>query len=632
MDRLEEYMPQLIVGLDSLDDTANYIHINDAIENTNYYCPCCKGLIKPKAYKKEIDYKVQPHFCHNSGGCSDETYIHYICKNWLFEKGCKFIVCETEYEVDHIEIEQVLHTSFGDYKPDIIVTTTVGEVFYFEIKVSNKKTELYSPKWDELGNDVIEVDVRYFINQKYKNDIPVFQLIYSNGECFIKSYSRGDYEETIAKRKFEWERQDKLNYKIQWERLDWFWIYLQQYAKNKNSIESLESLKLSFKKLVYEDKIWVYLNIKNKSCMDMRNVFKEIINEDFMEWLRSFFGKYKDDNRYIIDFTETTKMVHFYFNYYNDGYKIILHSEEIVKYKGLYQKKNMCNLESIFEEGSNELDKMVKHLHNLERIPYVQKIVPYGGEQAKSKYPISKIKFNIHFQDNFYNKHIYNPIGVETWVDYNNLTKNVLDVYYDYYLDIFQKNFYKNELYKMALEKDFKFMSVIRVIGKKCDSLRGFKLKVSENLKIVKLIYSSKTIYTWEFKDSYIFGEFEEDLLNQINEKIFQQIEMSKITRNKKAKITRILNSYIKYISNHPTTKWSFKVDYKKRWIIGLLGYEMYFEPNYCAFPDDNLKEYIEQKILEAMIILKDKLKTGLPFYDGAVNTLYPKFRLMEER
>ena len=92
-----------------------------------------------------------------------------------------------------------MHTSFGDYRPDIIVTTTVGKVFYFEIKTTNRKTELYAPKWDELGNDVVEVDTRYFINQKYKNDIPVFNLIYSDGECFIKSYSRNEYEDIILR-------------------------------------------------------------------------------------------------------------------------------------------------------------------------------------------------------------------------------------------------------------------------------------------------------------------------------------------------------------------------------------------------------------------------------------------------
>ena len=127
LDIIEKDLPQLIVGLDSLNGSANYIHIEDAKENINYYCPCCKGLIKPMAYKKDIAYQVQPHFYHETGGCSDEIYIHYICKNWLFEKGCKFIVNNIQYEVKAIEIEKTLYTSFGDYRPDIIVTTTIDK-------------------------------------------------------------------------------------------------------------------------------------------------------------------------------------------------------------------------------------------------------------------------------------------------------------------------------------------------------------------------------------------------------------------------------------------------------------------------------------------------------------------------
>ena len=254
MEIVERDLPQLIVALDSLNDDANYVHILDAKENTNYYCPCCKGIVKPRAYKKDKNYQVQAHYYHETGGCNEETFVHYICKTWLFEKGCKFIVNDTQYEVENIEVEKTLHTSFGDYRPDIIVTTTVGKVFYFEIKTTNKKTELYAPKWDELGNDVVEVDTRYFINQKYKNDIPVFNLIYSDGECFIKSYSRNEYEDIIAKRKLEWKRQDKLNYKIKWEQLDWFWEYLQDYYAENCNIDVVCN---QFSKLDFSDQKFI---------------------------------------------------------------------------------------------------------------------------------------------------------------------------------------------------------------------------------------------------------------------------------------------------------------------------------------------------------------------------------------
>lgn len=276
MEIVEKDLPQLIVALDSLNDDANYVHILDAKENTNYYCPCCKGIVKPRAYKKDKNYQVQAHYYHETGGCNEETFVHYICKTWLFEKGCKFIVNNVKYEVENINIEKTLYTSFGDYIPDIIVTTTVGKIFYFEIKTTNKKTELYAPKWDELGNDVVEVDTRYFINQKYKNDIPVFNLIYSDGECFIKSYSRNDYEDIIAKRKLEWKRQDKINYKIKWEQLDWFWEYLQTYYKDKCDIEVLCE---QFFKLDFSDQKFICTKLNTKKHRDIKYELENYYND-----------------------------------------------------------------------------------------------------------------------------------------------------------------------------------------------------------------------------------------------------------------------------------------------------------------------------------------------------------------
>jgi hypothetical protein len=279
---MEEYkdmykdLPQLIVALDSLGEDANYIHIKDANENTVYYCPCCRGIIKPRAYKDDREYQVQAHYYHETGGCNDETFVHFICKTWLFESGCKLRINEQNYTVEKIETEKTYHTKFGDYRPDITVYTKEDKTFFFEIKNTNKKTEHYIPKWDELGNDVVEVDVRYFINQKFSYDIPEFNLIYSDGKCFIKLYTKSDYDETIAKRKLEWKRQDKLNYKIMWERLDWFWNELQNF---KTHGTNFKKLLYSFNNLPNEDKEVCFNIVKKMSCVkDYNDSFRDIIN------------------------------------------------------------------------------------------------------------------------------------------------------------------------------------------------------------------------------------------------------------------------------------------------------------------------------------------------------------------
>ena len=286
IDLLHKDLPQLIVALDSLYDSANYIHINDVKENTIYYCPCCKRVIKPRAYKNDREYQYQAHFYHENGGCNEETYVHYICKTWLFEKGCKFKIGKNIYEVEKIYTEKTYHTEFGDYRPDITVLTTSGDTFYFEIKNTNRKDENYIPKWDELGHDVVEVDVRYFINQKVIDDVPEFKIIYSNGECFIKSYTKNDYDEIIAKRKLEWKRQDKLNYKMMWEKLDWFWIKLQNFKLNSTCIQEVLN---SFLLLNNEDKEICFEIIKKMSCIkeynkDFRNLINESLKTEFTQF------------------------------------------------------------------------------------------------------------------------------------------------------------------------------------------------------------------------------------------------------------------------------------------------------------------------------------------------------------
>ncbi len=518
MEIIERDLPQLIVGLDSLDDSANYIHIADVKENTNYYCPCCKGLIKPRAYKKDIDYQVQPHFYHETGGCSDETYIHYICKNWLFEKGCKFIVNSVEYEVDHIEIEKTLHTSFGDYRPDIIVTTTIGKIFYFEIKVSNKKTELYAPKWDELGNDVVEVDTRYFINQKYKNDIPEFNLIYSDGECFIKSYSRTDYEESIAKRKFEWKRQDKLNYKIQWERLDWFWIKMQKYIGGENTDKDVLE---SFNKLDYSDKLWCYYSIKKKSCVNLKEPFKNNINQHFLNLL-GLFG----DERILIKLKQTSPKIYEVqcrteFSYLD----YTLFEKENIKVK--VQKGDILSLdyeEDIrkgyyrLQERIKQCENILKRIEHISTLPYVKSILPYSHWAAEN-YNFCTLRFEIEFEDYIHNKNIKESIG-KTSILANQLSENTIECEYEKHKkDVLVK--LENEIMKSVLENNKLYQNTISELKDICNKTDYLQLRVSNDQRRITLLDGYCSIYDYEYSKLDTFGIFE----NKIKEEFILHIE-----------------------------------------------------------------------------------------------------------
>ena len=70
------YVPILIVAQDENDE---YIHIKDAKENTNYFCPCCHQPVKMRAKSSK---KVQPHFYHitESPCVNSETLIHWTCQ------------------------------------------------------------------------------------------------------------------------------------------------------------------------------------------------------------------------------------------------------------------------------------------------------------------------------------------------------------------------------------------------------------------------------------------------------------------------------------------------------------------------------------------------------------------------
>ena len=562
MEFIEKELPQLIIGLDSLDESANYIHIADVKENANYYCPCCKGLIKPRAYKKDIEYQVQPHFYHETGGCSDETYIHYICKNWLLEKGCKFIVNDIQYEVENIEVEKTLHTSFGDYRPDIIVTTTLGKVFYFEIKTTNKKTELYAPKWDELGNDVVEVDTRYFINQKYKNDIPEFNLIYSNGECFIKSYSRTDYEDTIAKRKLEWKRQDKLNYKIQWERLDWFWIDIQGYINGEKTSENVLE---SFDKLDYSDKLWCYYTIKRKSCVDLKDHFKNNINQHFMNMLNSL-----NDDRITISLKQVSPKIYeaqcrTEFSYLD----YTLFEEEIIRVKvqrgdilSLDYEENIRKGFTCLQERIKQCENILKRVRHISTLSYIKSITPYS-HWASEKYVLHSLHFIIEFEENIHNRYFKEAIG-KTSIIANQLSESFVKETYNKYkkealVDL------ENEFMESALKSNHLYQEMIYELQELCDATGYLQIKVSNDYRRITLLNGCSCILEYEYKKQDLFGLFEKDIKNIFMSNIENQIEQySKISsyvsqinscKNKLWKVTNYGNSIMLYLLDPNTNK-----------------------------------------------------------------------------
>lgn len=534
------YLPQLIIGLDSLNDDANYVHIDDIKDNVTYYCPCCKGEIKARANKREVNYKVQPHFYHISDGCNEETFVHYICKNWLFESGCKFIIDGTLYEVLTIETERLLHTAFGDYQPDIIVTTTTGETLYFEIKVSNKKTTNYIPKWDALGNKVVEIDVRYFINQKHCNNIPEFKLIYSDGQCFIKEYAHSNYENIIAERKKEWKRQDKLNYKIQWERLDWFWIELQEYAKDKRTADDVME---TFTVLDYLDKLWIYYTVKNKACVDFRSLFKENINNVFFDELKSL----EQDNIKISMVHTSPKIYTVHCRSEFTYLDYTLFEEETVKIK--VTKGDIIPLDSIKDVkiALSHLSMRIaddniilNQIQDYGKLSYVNSIVPYSYWGAKNK-PFQELDFKITFEDYLHSQYIKEHIGTEL-IAVSNLSKELIQHCYARIRET-QHSLIDNDFIAEALKNNKKYQSLLLDLQELCAESKYLKLRISGDMDKITLLNGNSCVYSYIYNKDDLFGGFE----SKIKDLFVKHIEEQKAQIKETIKYIDIVNS----CSNH---------------------------------------------------------------------------------
>lgn len=532
-----------------MDDSANYVHIEDVKENIDYYCPCCKGLIKPRAYKKNTDYKVQSHFYHESGGCSEESFVHYICKMWLFEKGCKFNVNNTGYTVSSIETEKTLHTSFGDYRPDIIVNTESGKIFFFEIKYANRKTELYAPKWDELGNDVVEVDAREFINNKHDCSIPEFKLIYSNGECFIKNYSHTDYENTIAKRKLEWKRQDKLNYKIQWGRLDWFWSVLVDFTKSKQGIEDLLSI---FAQLDYSDQVWLYSNIKGKTCVDYKNEFKNVILDSFNKELKRLSSEYSHNENIEITCNQKSPLIYEikctailrYLDYNCFEFTVIKARTK----KGILLDNTLAEIRSNLSVLCNKIaesKKSLKKISNLCNLNYIQSITPVS-HYAAEKFSLSELFFKVRFEDYICNKSIKEVIGEEV---------NILSTINERRLEDLYKRFknekldeFRNLFIKHALKNNSNYQNVLNKLSDLCSQVDNLELRVSSDFRRISLIDKLSLRLQYEYKKV--------DLFDEIGEKIYEMFsrEIEKIIFQRS-----IISKYITLVNECKNHMWALR-------------------------------------------------------------------------
>ena len=382
-----EYLPQLIVSYDGNDEFANLIHVKKADKDKDYFCPCCGGIVKPRAVDST---KEQSHYYHLTGKCTKESQLHFFCKNWLFEKGSQFYIEDGLYQVDHIDVEKSWKTDFGDYRPDITVYTTAGKIIYFEIFFTNRKTgDDYFCKWDFLGNDVVEVNIKDYMFKIDEAMIPKFSYLYHDGNCYSKSYLKRDlYANTIGKLKRNLSRQDIIDYKIRIEKLDYFW---QQIIKKSSNEEILKSLS----KMCYNDLLSCYDIVKRKQCVSrLKDTVRDLINKQVVVDISNAIGLPQNENIYLaLDHVKgRTYRIGIHLDIQTDH---ITYSETFID-KGTYKNstyptivfsKNIFNPKEIIvpdlavEELKELYDKTVKFAERIVR--YDKELLEFEGSQYK---------------------------------------------------------------------------------------------------------------------------------------------------------------------------------------------------------------------------------------------------------
>lgn len=391
-----EYLPQLIVAYDSNDEFANLIHVKRAKQDEEYYCPCCGGIVKPRALDS---IRVQSHYYHVTGKCTKESQLHFFCKNWLFEKGSKFYLDDDLFEVDSIDIEKAWDTPFGKYKPDITVYTSSGKSIYFEIFFSNRKTgDDYFCKWDALGNSVVEVNVKEYMCKTDASIIPNFTYLYHDGICYSKTYVKRDlYATTIAKIKNELTRQKVLDYKARIEKLDWFWQKIIENSSKEDILKCIDAMP-------YEDMVSCFEIIKRKQCVShLKKDVLDTINKKVICNIRNSIGLPFDENVYF-------DVRYYKGRTYEIGIRLDIHTEHIIynnfylrcRYNGWDFKKSTGYPKIIFKRNIFSVEEIeipknkIPELEDIfsKTVEYKKQLMDYEKELSKFEENGYKVRFN----------------------------------------------------------------------------------------------------------------------------------------------------------------------------------------------------------------------------------------------
>lgn len=643
-------MPQLIVAYDSDSELADLIHISKAELGKDYYCPCCRNIVHARAQKSK---KEQQHYYHLNQSCDQESQIHWMYKHFLFEEGSKFYIGKELYEVKNIDIEKYYDTTIGKYKPDITVYTTNGNTFFFEIYFTSKKDEDYLYKWQELDIPVIEINIKELINTE-KIETPVFEYLYNDGILYKKEYHKKNiYASTIGVYKEEIKRQDYLNYKVHWEKLDAYYLELSKYLRQEISERDIAAI---FSNLDLDDMYPCYENIKRTNCAKhLKDFFNEQINNKVQRTIKGLIH-----NRYEccrVDFKKITDKTEYCIismpyvgEYINITFELKSKITYLSKIHKLYKDDlldEVYKLTEVLHEYYNKCLKLEEDLNELYKITNI-------------KGYIDNINY-IEYKEGYYEKNFFESIlKFQTSYHWNN-DEETIDVdkvdntIYKYNFGCFESNEYLDNKRDSIIIDDIKewvdtailyenskkyFSSIIDVLKEECfkDEIQDYTnntLKSKNNIiHFNYIIYKTNLQITVYNNQASVFSYVITYNKTCICNTFYTQVEKIKLLTKDKIKIycnnligiDKKMDYYKNIIINIKNQEWSFKFNINEGGIpFGelIIDFKNKNYKQYSVFPE-TINIYLEaedkevkENILKGMInLIKRAESHGLGLYN----------------
>lgn len=353
--------------------------INDVNKSVEFTCPICGNDVKPRAINSD---KVSAHFYHISATEHDsESILHWWYKNKYLTAGDRFSILvdgvSHEYICKTVETEKRYSTSFGDYVPDVVITTTNNEDIFFEYNYTNKKnSDDYTEKWIELENSVVEINIKSLMSKNSK----VFKPIFFDGVICCKTKS--ERYRVIERHIRDLEIADRMRIKY----LNGFLRDCMRYNFGEISIDDLSIIIWEMNKvdLLYLPKILKKLKCNN-ILSDYSNHVVDKINDMLREHLEQE-GLCYSNYKWLVEtgysqkwtkcrgarFNNTIYIKEYrysqYYNYNRCDYNDVSTGFDIL----LINKKNIGTaiIATVENEKKREkdikIDKLKKHIHEQE--------------------------------------------------------------------------------------------------------------------------------------------------------------------------------------------------------------------------------------------------------------------------